>query len=363
MYLQNRLIWLITISVLWIIAGLLITFHEYFFLANYPGVFETQPMEEYSFSKNLIAAVGGLFVGGLVFGLLEIFFFQKRLSRQKFWVAVLKKFIIYTVVIFLLITGISLTYNSILSDRSISEVSVWQDTQEFLFSTAFWHPALPFLVLALLTSFILQLAERFGPNEMWKMFTGKYFNPKEEQRIFMFLDLNNSTPIAEQLGNEKFYRFLNDFFHDIANVIIKHKGEVVEYVGDLVVISWTFPVGTYKTQCLTCFHEFELEINKKRDIYLQKYGLVPEFKAAVHCGDVMIGEMGKIKKSIKFSGDVLNTTARVEKVCGKIGAKLAITDDVVSIIDNPPFEMEKVSDISFKGKEEPMDIYKVKIMK
>src|SRR5690606_4684531 len=134
----------------------------------------------------------------------------------------------------------------------------------------------------------------------------KYFNPKEEERIFMFLDLNHSTTIAEKLGNEKFYGFLNDFFHDIAGVITHHKGEVVDYVGDLVIISWSFPVGSAETRCLNCYRDFEKVIQRKKETYLSRYGTVPQFKAAVHCGEVMIGEMGKIKKSIKFSGDVLN---------------------------------------------------------
>ena len=356
---RNQLGQLAAITGLWVLAGLLTALYEYFFLANYPGVLETTPMVEFSLQKNSVAAMGGLFIGGLLFGLLELFFFQRRIIREKFWVAIFKKLAIYSVLLFLLLGGISLAYNSLLSNRAISDPAAWRDTQDFIFSIAFWHPVLPILLLALLSSFLLQLSERFGTNEMWKMFSGKYFNPKEEQRIFMFLDLNHSTTIAEKLGNEKFYGFLNDFFHDIASVIIRHKGEVVEYVGDLVVISWSFPVGSYETRCLACFKDFEKVIQTKKEIYLARYGMVPQFKAAVHCGNVMIGEMGKIKKSIKFSGDVLNTTARVEKVCGTVGAKVVITDNLVDILSDLPYSLEKISNVSLKGKERPIDVYKV----
>ena len=94
---------------------------------------------------------------------------------------------------------------------------------------------------------------------------------------------------------------------------------------------------------------------------MDRYGIVPEFKAAVHCGTVMIGEMGKIKKTIKFSGDVMNTTARVEKVCGTIGAKLVITHNLVAELSDLPFSLEKISNINLKGKEIPIDVYKVLI--
>ncbi len=358
---KSQLVKMGSIIIIWVIGGMLTTLYEYLFLANYPGVLGTQPMEEFNLRNNFLAAAGGLFVGGLLYGLLEVFYFQKRVQRERFWVAILKKIAIYSVILFLLLVGISLIFNSVLSNRSILDPLAWSNTRDFIFSIAFWHPVLPILLLAMMSSFLLQLSERFGTNEMWKMFSGKYFNPKEEERIFMFLDLNHSTTIAEQLGNEKFYGFLNDFYHDIAAVILRHKGEVVEYVGDLVVISWTFEAGSFETQCLTCYREFERAIENKKEVYLKKYGVVPEFKAAVHCGQVIIGEMGKIKKSIRFSGDVLNTTARVEKVCGNIGAKMAVTDNLVAIIPNSPFDMEKISNISLKGKEEPIDIYKVLI--
>lgn len=358
---KNHLSQLTTISALWVLVGLLTALYEYFFLANYPGVLDTQAMQEFDLQKNAVAAMGGLFVGSLLFGLLEIFYFQKRIIREKFWVTILRKVSIYAVVLFLLLAGISLTFNSLLSNRSIADPMAWQKTKSFVTSIAFWHPVFPVLSLALISSFFIQLSERFGSNEMWKMFTGKYFKPKEEERIFMFLDLNHSTSIAENLGNEKFYGFLNDFFHDIASVITQHQGEVVEYVGDLVVISWPFTVGAAESRCLNCYQDFEKAIYEKRETYLNRYNTVPEFKAAVHCGEVIIGEMGKIKKSIKFSGDVLNTTARVEKVCGRIGAKMVITDNLMELLSDPPYVLEKVSDVSLKGKKVPVDVYKVMV--
>jgi len=358
---KNHLWQLALITVLWTLVGLLTAWYEYFFLANYPGVLETAAMQEYEVGKNVIAAMGGLFVGSLLFGLLELFYFQRKIGREKFGVALLKKISIYSVVLFFLLAGISLTFNSVLSGRSLSDPVAWQETFSFIGSIAFWHPVLPVLLLALLSSFLLQLSERFGTNELWQMFTGKYFNPKEEQRIFMFLDLNHSTTLAEKMGNEKFYHFLNDFYHDIAPVVTQHKGEVVDYVGDLVIISWTYSLGVFETQCLTCYRAFEAVVERKKEVYLQRYGTTPEFKAAVHCGDVIIGEMGKIKKSIKFSGDVLNTTARVEKVCGTLGAKMVITDKLANLLSDAPYLMEKVSNVSLKGKQNPVDVYKVEV--
>ena len=46
--------------------------------------------------------------------------------------------------------------------------------------------------------------------------------------------------------------------------------------------------------------------------YNQKFGVNPDFKAGIHLGEVTTGEIGALKKEIIFTGDVLNTTARIQ---------------------------------------------------
>lgn len=133
----------------------------------------------------------------------------------------------------------------------------------------------------------------------------------------------------------------------------------MEYVGDEVIITWTFPEGIIDTRCLACFRGFQEIIEKKKNVYFDRYGSIPDFKAAVHCGNVMIGEMGKIKKTIKFSGDVLDTTARVEKICGSIGAKMVVTEHLVKALSDHLYPMEKIVNVNLKGKEKAIDVYKV----
>jgi adenylate cyclase len=41
-------------------------------------------------------------------------------------------------------------------------------------------------------------------------------------------------------------------------------------------------------------------------------------RAGLHCGPVVIGEMGSLKKEIVFLGDTVNTTARIQNSAGKL---------------------------------------------
>ena len=359
MFNRSNIYKLILITVVWLIAGCLVTLHEYLFLTNYPGVLQTSPMVGYEFFKNLSAAAIALGCGGFLLGILELFVFQRMVNRMKFWKAVMYKMAIYSLALLAIITGTSWLFNTVLSGRTLWASEGLHQTYHFITSLSFWHPVTPFLVLALITLFFIQLTERFSMQELFRLISGKYFNPKEEARIFMFLDLNGSTTLAEQLGNARFYELLNDFFFDMAQSIESNLGEVVEYVGDEIVICWKMDDGLNQSRCLKCFFDIEEVIRQRSPVYRNKYGVVPAFKAAVHCGDVIIGEIGKIKKSIKYSGDVLNTTARVEQMCNKIKAKLAATGPLIMQLESMPYSTERVGDLELRGKTETVSVYRI----
>jgi class 3 adenylate cyclase len=55
---------------------------------------------------------------------------------------------------------------------------------------------------------------------------GQYHQPRQEERIFLFLDMKSSTTIAEKIGNEQYFRLLHDVFSDIAESIAEFEGEI-----------------------------------------------------------------------------------------------------------------------------------------
>ena len=84
---------------------------------------------------------------------------------------------------------------------------------------------------------MLQVSDKFGPGILWKFITGKYYHPRQEERIFMFLDLKSSTTIAEKMNSKKFFELLKEIFSDITEPILNSQGEIYQYVGDEVIIT------------------------------------------------------------------------------------------------------------------------------
>ena len=207
---------------------------------------------------------------------------------------------------------------------------------------------------------MIQINFKFGQGELWKFIMGVYFHPKEEVRIFMFLDLNSSTTIAEKLGNVKFFNLLNDFFRDITNDILIYGGDILDYVGDEIIVSWSLKAGLDNSYCIKCYYAIEESIESLGEDYERKYGIKPSFKAGMHCGMATIGEIGKIKKEIVFSGDVMNTTSRILSLCNEKGYSLLISEDLKIRLPDSKYQIIELGEMVLKGKLSTTKVFGVK---
>ena len=94
------------------------------------------------------------------------------------------------------------------------------------------------IAIELLITFINQVNKKYGPGVLLPILLGKYRSPKEEERVFLFMDLKSSTLIAETLGHLKYSAFIRDSFMDINSILSKYNAQVYQYVGDEIVITW-----------------------------------------------------------------------------------------------------------------------------
>ena len=213
--------------------------------------------------------------------------------------------------------------------------------------------------IVLLTQVGLQVNDKFGHGMLWSFVKGKYHHAKKEQRVFMFVDLISSTRMAEQLGNDQYYELLKDFFADITDSIIYNSGNIYQYVGDEVVISWHSAPNSTRSEALNCYFDMRRKMDRAQHKYRKRYGLVPDFKAAIHYGLVTVGEIGIIKKELTFSGDVLNTTSRIMGYCREYGKNLLISDAFYQYLDQSKagFEFQKMGQEQLRGKSEETGIY------
>ena len=73
--------------------------------------------------------------------------------------------------------------------------------------------------------------------------------------------MKSSTTIAEKIGNKQYFNLLNDLFNDITDSILSTEGEIYQYGGDEVVVSWNLEKGIKQANCLRCIEKTRETLN------------------------------------------------------------------------------------------------------
>lgn len=303
-------------------------------------------------------------IGGLVItlsiGYLEFFVFKNNFKKLRFSVALLIRIVSYVTVISIAVIIIWVTHESSANGVSFFTTLKGNDFRHFIFEGDFKTILLFSVFYCFLINFFIQLNTLLGKNVLLIYLSGKYHKPIEEERVFMFLDLTSSTTIAEKLGPFVYHKFINSYFFDIDEPIVESKGEIYQYVGDEVVISWKNNSGFEDANCIRCYFNIRSRIDELSDIYKELYGVIPDFKAGLHCGKIVTGEVGDSKKEIVFHGDVLNTAARIMTQCNPLGKKFLTSGDVLEKLIMPEkFKSEYLGDFTLRGRAQKIELFNI----
>jgi adenylate cyclase len=218
-----------------------------------------------------------------------------------------------------------------------------------------------FVVLSFVISFLVDLNSLLGQNVLLNFVTGRYFQPRVEQRILMMIDMRNSTAVAERLGEVDFHRLLNRFVGDLTGPIVTSKGQIHKYVGDELIVTWPLAAGLKEARCLrACFGAIE-RLAELGPSYEREFGLSVDLRAALHCGPVVVGEMGTIKREIALIGDTMNTTARIVDACRDTGELVIASAALLRQLTMPAgADARPLGPILLRGKKSPVELFALK---
>ena len=174
------------------------------------------------------------------------------------------------------------------------------------------------------------------------------------------MDLKDSTPIAEKLGHQLYFKFIRDFIYQVSNAVIEYEGTIYQYVGDEVVTSWLLKNNNTR-KCLDSIIHARRNINKRSEHFRRKYGIVPEFRVGIHVGDVTVGEIGVIKKDIAMRGDTMNTTARIRSASNELNHNFIVSRDFIENIDLKEWQSESLGIVDLKGKGTGIELFTLRI--
>ena len=347
----------LTLTLFWVFAGILFTVIEYLLIHPAAEIYNIEKLTPavhiytYDFWRSISTTIFAAIIAGLSIGTFEIFYFQEYFRTKPFGYTVFVKSLIYSFTMLILIVVGLLFDQSFSAGKSIFHPDVTRGVAKYLNGSGVWAFVIYWTAIIILTQIFILMRDSFGYGVLPNFILGRYNKPKEECRIFMFLDLKSSTTIAEKLGHIQYHNLLNDFFDDINDSIIFSKGEIYQYIGDEITVSWTMEKGIENENCLRCFFSIIDKIESNSPHYTKKFGLVPDFKAGMHCGNITIGEVGVIKKEIVFTGDVLNTASRIQELCNTYGERILVSKNLLDMLQIENQYLKKaIDEVTLKGK-------------
>jgi adenylate cyclase len=296
-------------------------------------------------------AVG--FGAGFVVGLAELFILRNWLKNLPFSVHLACKSLTLIGVLYLTFAVLNLL------DVFIDGLT-WQAYFQIIFEGKTLIGMLEILGVIVFLLFFIQLDRLLGPGVLLGYVTGRYHRPLRELRIFMFLDLKGSTTLADKMNVDCYSNFLHSYFTAMSDPILKTGAEIYKYVGDEIILTWKMRRGLEEDSCIRLFFLIEDQIHAHRDYFLKAFGVVPEFKAGVHAGEVITAQMGELKSEIVYNGDVLNTTSRIQALCNQLGQKLLVSAELMESLSlGSEYKVLELGPLSLRGKSEAMELCSV----
>ncbi len=280
---------------------------------------------------------GSLFIGAVfaLFTGMPILAFERRVLLRPLHRRIEKlptlSFILASIIVYEIImsagyaaAGLFLSALGLLNDSSWIEVLVIP-FEVFLYA----------LGVCALIIFILRVRDLLGRDVFASMLISRYRNPVEEERVFLFIDLADSTTFAETHGDLRAQQFLHALFAAFAEPVRRHQGSIDDYVGDAAIVTWPLRRGIRHARCIRCIFDILDEIEANADVWRRSFGQVPRLRAALHGGVIITAEIGVDHHKITYFGDTVNTTARLESLCKTLDRSVLISADLAHRITLP----------------------------
>lgn len=297
---------------------------------------------------------------GTLFGLIN-YYIQRhsdRLRSKSYGYIIFTYSIAHLILVLVVVSVVGILSVSIFSG-SVGKDNL-QELIEFFLSKNLMRILIFTYIISVCIFLVKVINKKLGEGVLWNLILGKYRQPKEDRLLFLFMDLKSSTTYAELLGHRKYSELIQDCFSDLTPAVSDSQAKIYQYVGDEAVLSWKYEDGIKQANCIRVFFHFKAILSARSQYYMDAYGFVPEFKAGINGGKIMVAEVGYLKRSIAYHGDAINTAARIQGQCNSFERDILLSEKVVKdILKTNQADFIELENIQLKGKKEKVKLFSI----
>jgi len=206
---------------------------------------------------------------------------------------------------------------------------------------------------------------------------GRYMTPEVSERILkgevpqegelkdvtiLFCDLRGYTTFVEEREPKDVVKFLNEYFSEMEQTIKKHKGIVLQYIGDEIEAVFGAPEDLPNHPEMAVAAALEMrkrleELNKRREAMGKNpiaHGI------GIHSGKVLAGSVGSPDRLVyAMVGDTVNSASRIQTLNKTYGTDILISERTRDFIKDKGLNLSSLGKVALRGKSKEMEIFNV----
>lgn len=196
-----------------------------------------------------------------------------------------------------------------------------------------------------------------------------------EERVVTVLlsDLRGYATLSEQMPPGEVVRMLNEYFGEMQRIIDRHRGCVIEFLGDAILIVFGAPCyrpdhAERAVACAIDMRDRLIALNEEWEQgQIARYrkwgrGTLLAARMGIHSGTVIAGNLGSPSR-MKYAviGDTVNVAARLEELNKSFGSDILISHEVYAHL--PEELISRIQDQGehlIRGREHTVSVYSVR---
>lgn len=206
---------------------------------------------------------------------------------------------------------------------------------------------------------------------------GRYVTPEVSQKILngevvlegemrdvtiLFCDLRGYTSFVEKRDPKEVVRFLNAYFTEMELAVKKHKGIILQYIGDEIEAVFGAPMDLpdHPDMAVRTALEMRLRLTNLNENRKGQGEKPVAHGIGIHSGPVLAGSVGSPERLVyAMVGDTVNAASRIQTLNKRFGTDILISHDTKKRLKGNGFRLASMGRSALKGKSQEIEIYKV----
>ena len=187
-----------------------------------------------------------------------------------------------------------------------------------------------------------------------------------------FTDISSYSTIIEHMSPETAVKFLNEYFSAMHDVIEKHNGQIINYIGDSVMVVFGAPEKLedhelLSVRCAIGMREQLNKLNQKWDEnefsrYWKNHEIdVITARTGIHTGSVIAGNIGS-DRMLQYStiGDTVNVASRLEQRNKEFSTNILFSHEIYTSLTKDLYNNAQYQGkINLKGRDNKTKVYSI----